>query len=261
MKPVRVVVIDRNDITRKGVEGIVSDAGDPFQVTAALVHLREVEACLKEEAVAVIILDDQTVHPSEVIRLATTCHQQYPDTGLIVLSQRRNQEYIQGVMRQGNASFILKNGDVQEQLLKALQLISSGYPFISPDAFKIMNSSSPPKLDSQDWDVLRLTEQGLRAKAIGAELGISQRTVYRVRDKLKEILGVNNNENLVDAARWKLTRSNSLLELKLSRCISGKKPGWQIRVTSDGLMYCADNLLCNIDCVSYCFAAQFIDFL
>jgi DNA-binding CsgD family transcriptional regulator len=49
--------------------------------------------------------------------------------------------------------------------------------------------------------VLRLTEQGLRAKAIGAELGISQRTVYRVRDKLKEILGVNNNENLVDAAR------------------------------------------------------------
>lgn len=32
MKPVRVVVIDRNDITRKGVEGIVSDAGDPFQV-------------------------------------------------------------------------------------------------------------------------------------------------------------------------------------------------------------------------------------
>lgn len=201
MKPVRVVVIDRNDITRKGVEGIVSDAGDPFQVTAALVHLREVEACLKEEAVAVIILDDQTVHPSEVIRLATTCHQQYPDTGLIVLSQRRNQEYIQGVMRRGNASFILKNGDVQEQLLKALQLISSGYPFISPDAFKIMNSSSPPKLDSQDWDVLRLLELELPIKEIGRRLGISSKTVYRSRAKLKRQLGVGNNDSLVDAAR------------------------------------------------------------
>ncbi|MEO8613102.1 MAG: response regulator transcription factor [Chloroflexota bacterium] len=201
MKPVRVVVIDRNDITRKGVEGIVSDAGDPFQVTTTLVHVREVEPCLKEQTVEVIILDDQTVHPNEVVQLATTCHQQSPDTGLIVLSQRRNREYIQGVMRRGNASFILKNGDVQAQLLKALQFVSSGYPFISPDAFKIMNSSSPPTLDSQDWDVLRLTEQGLRAKAIGIQLGISVKTVYRARGKLKQLLGVSNNESIVDAAR------------------------------------------------------------
>jgi DNA-binding NarL/FixJ family response regulator len=201
MRPIRVVVIDRNDITRKGVEGIVSDAGDSFQVTAALVHLREVEACFKEKAVAVIILDDQTIHPGEVTGLVTGCYQSKPETGLIILSQRRNREYIQSVMRRGNASFILKNGDAPEQLLKALQLMTNRYPFISPEALKIINSSSALTLDTQDWDVLRLTEQGLRAKAIGAELGISQRTVYRVRDKLKEILGVNNNENLVDAAR------------------------------------------------------------
>lgn len=201
MKSVRVVVIDRNDITRKGVEGIVSEAGDPFQVTITLVHLREVDPYLKKQAVEVIILDDQTVHPNEVTRLATTCHQNYTDTGLIVLSQRRNREYIQGVMRWGNASFILKNGDVKEQLLKALQLISSGYPFVSPAAFKIMNNSSSQILDSQDWDVLRLTEQGLRAKAIGMQLGISVKTVYRSRGKLKQLLGVSNNENIVDAAR------------------------------------------------------------
>jgi DNA-binding NarL/FixJ family response regulator len=201
MKPVRVVVIDRNDITRKGVEGIVSDAGDPFQVTGTLRHLREVEPCLKQQAVEVLIVDDQTVHPNEVIQLTAACHLRYRDTGLIVLSQRRSREYIQGVMRQGNASFILKNGDVQEQLLQALQFSSGGYPFISPDALKIMNSSSSKTLDTQDWDVLRLTEQGLRAKAIGMQLGISVKTVYRARGKLKQLLGVSNNESIVDAAR------------------------------------------------------------
>ena len=201
MKPVRVVVIDRNDITRKGVEGIVSDAGDPFQVTGTLRHLREVDPCLKQQAVEVLIVDDQTVHPNEVMQLAAACHQRYPDTGLIILSQRRSREYIQGVMRQGNASFILKNGDVQEQLLQALQFSSGGYPFISPDALKIMNSSSSKTLDTQDWDVLRLTEQGLRAKAIGMQLGISVKTVYRARGKLKQLLGVSNNESIVDAAR------------------------------------------------------------
>jgi DNA-binding NarL/FixJ family response regulator len=146
-------------------------------------------------------VDDQTVHPNEVIQLAATCHQRYRDTGLIILSQRRSREYIQGVMRQGNASFILKNGDVQEQLLQALQFSSGGYPFISPDALKIMNSSSSKTLDTQDWDVLRLTEQGLRAKAIGMQLGISVKTVYRARGKLKQLLGVSNNESIVDAAR------------------------------------------------------------
>lgn len=201
MRPIRVVVIDRNDITRKGVEGIVNDADTPHQVAMTFARLREAEKYLAKQETDVVILDDQTVHPSEVLQLAAHCHQAYPGLGIIILSQRRNGEYIQGVMRWGNASFILKNGDVPEQLLKALQLISSQYPFISPDAFKIMSSSSSLSLETQDWDVLRLTEQGLRAKAIGIQLGISIKTVYRVRGKLKQILGVGNNESLVDAAR------------------------------------------------------------
>lgn len=49
--------------------------------------------------------------------------------------------------------------------------------------------------------MLRLTEQGLRAGAISDILGISRKTVYRVRARLKQRLGVSNNENLVDAAR------------------------------------------------------------
>ncbi len=201
MRPIRVVVIDRNDITRKGVESIIGDIGEPFQAAAAFARLRDADRYLKEQAVEVIVVDDQTIHPGEVTGLVTGCYQSKPETGLIILSQRRNREYIQSVMRRGNSSFILKNGDAPEQLLKALQLMTNKYPFISPEALKIINSSSALTLDTQDWDVLRLTEQGLRAKAIGAELGISRRTVYRVRDKLKEILGVNNNENLVDAAR------------------------------------------------------------
>ncbi|MBZ0274931.1 MAG: hypothetical protein K8I60_02230, partial [Anaerolineae bacterium] len=85
---------------------------------------------------------------------------------MIVLSQRRQSGYIQDVMRWGNASFILKNGDVSEQLLRALQLISSKYPFLSPAAFRLVNYGVPATLDPQEWDVLRLTEHGLRAGAI-----------------------------------------------------------------------------------------------
>ncbi|MCB9451433.1 MAG: response regulator transcription factor [Anaerolineaceae bacterium] len=183
MNPIRVVVIDRNDITRKGVEGIVGDAGELFEVLTTFARLREVDRYFKEQGddVDVVILDDQTIHPKEVTNLVTTCYQRFREMGVIVMSQRRQSAYIQDVMRWGNASFILKNGDVQEQLLRALQLISSKYPFISPAAFKLMNCGTPATLDPQDWDVLRLTEQGLRAQAISDILGISRKTVYRVR--------------------------------------------------------------------------------
>lgn len=201
MRTVKVVVIDRNDITRKGVKAIITDAGSPYEVVMAFARLRDAEKYLIEQAVDVLIIDDQTHAPSEIVRLVTQSHERHPGLGIIVMSQRRDGEYIQQVMRCGNASFLLKNGDLQEQLLKAIQLISSRYPFLSPDALKLIGSRAEGPLNHRDRDVLRLMADELQAKEIGCRLGISIKTVYRTRDKLKKLLGVRNNESLVDAAR------------------------------------------------------------
>lgn len=201
MRPIKVVIADRNDITRKGVQAIVSDAGEPYQVAMAFARLRDAEKYLTEQAVDVLIVDDQTHPPLEIIRLVSRAHGLHPGLGIIVMSQRRDGDYIQQVMRCGNASFLLKNGDLQEQLLKALQLISSQYPFFSPDALKLIGTRPVGPLNHRDHDVLRLMADELQAKEIGSRLGISLKTVYRTRDKLKKLLGVRNNESLVDAAR------------------------------------------------------------
>lgn len=201
MRAIKVVVSDRNDITRKGVEGIISDAGEPYQVAMVFARLRDAETYLTEQAVDVLIVDDQTHAPSEIIKLVSRSQERHPGLGIIVMSQRRDGDYIQQVMRCGNASFLLKNGDLQEQLLKALQLISSQYPFLSPDALKLIGTRPVGPLNHRDRDVLRLMADELQAKEIGSRLGISVKTVYRTRDKLKKLLGVRNNESLVDAAR------------------------------------------------------------
>lgn len=201
MRAIKVVVSDRNDITRKGVEGIISDAGEPYQVAMVFARLRDAETYLTEQAVDVLIVDDQTHAPSEIIKLVSRSQEHHPGLGIIVMSQRRDGDYIQQVMRCGNASFLLKNGDLQEQLLKALQLISNRYPFLSPDALKLIGIRPVGPLNHRDRDVLRLMADELQAKEIGSRLGISVKTVYRTRDKLKKLLGVRNNESLVDAAR------------------------------------------------------------
>jgi DNA-binding NarL/FixJ family response regulator len=51
--------------------------------------------------------------------------------------------------------------------------------------------------------VLRLLEHELSVKEICERMDLSDKTIYRVRRKLKCVLGVRNNESIVDAARKK----------------------------------------------------------
>ena len=209
MRPVRIVIIDRNDITRKGVAGIIGDAGAPYQVVAAFPRLRDAEHYVGGNAVDVVVIDDTTLHVIEIARLVTRFYETQPGLGIIVLSQRRDGHYVQQVMRYGNAGYIIKNGDVQEQLLKALHMVSEKYPFLSTDAARLIGSRQVGILTHRDLEVLRLLEQQLSVKEIGTRLDISTKTVYRVRDKVKRALGIRNNEMLVDAAR-----NQGLLERK-----------------------------------------------
>jgi len=201
MRVIKVVVTDRNDITRKGIEAIIGDAGGRYQVLSAFARLRDTETYLNQQVVDALVVDDLTYPPSEIIRLTARLHHQYPGLSVIIMSQRRDGDYIQRAMSLGNASFIIKDEDVQQQLLKALQLVSSQYPFLSPDAVKLIGNHTSGPLNHRDRDVLQLIVAELQAKEIGNRLGISTKTVYRTRDKLKKLLGVRNNESLIDAAR------------------------------------------------------------
>lgn len=203
MRPVRIVIVDKNDITRKGMEGIIGDAGEPYEVIAVFQVLRDAEDYVGDHLVDLLVIDDTGLRTAEIVRLVSCSYEIHPGLGIVVLSQRRDGEYIQQVMHCGNAGFIIKRGDLKQQLLKALQMLSEKYPFLSTDAAKFIGTRWEGSLTHRDLEVLRLLEQELSVKEISRHMDISAKTVYRIRDKLKGALGVRNNETLVDAARKK----------------------------------------------------------
>jgi len=204
MRSIKIVIVDRNDVTRKGTQAIVGDAGTPYEVAAAFTHLREACQYLYDHPVDMIVVDDMTLHTIEIVRLVTRCYDSYPGLGLIVLSQRRDGDYIQQVTRHGSAAYILKNGDLEGPLLTAIKMMGENkYPFLSPEAVKLLGTRHDGKLDHRDLEVLRLLEHELSVKEICQRMDLSDKTIYRVRDKLKRVLGVRNNESIVDAARKK----------------------------------------------------------
>ena len=200
-RPVKIVIVDRNDVTRKGIQAIITDASQPYEVIAAFTRLCDVDNFVQDQRVDIVIVDDTTLHPIEIVRLVTRYHETQPGLGVIVLSQRRDGEYIQKVMQHGSAGYILKNSDLQNQILTAVKMIGEKYPFISTEAAKLMFSQGNDELTPRDLEVLRLLEQEQSIKQIGKQLAVTDKTVYRLRDKLKRVLGVRNNESIVDAAR------------------------------------------------------------
>ncbi len=201
MRAIRIVIVDRNDITHKGIQALIGDAGPPFTVTAAFARLRDADLFLHDQSASMVIVDDMILHPLEVVRLAARCHERA--TGMIVLSQRRDRNYLQEVTRSGSASFILKNGDLDlaATLLTAIRMMAERYPFLSAEAVRLLGSQREGRLAQRDLEVLRLLEHELSVKEIARRLGLSDKTVYRIRNKLKQTLGVGNTESIVDAAR------------------------------------------------------------
>ena len=200
-RPVKIVIVDRNDVTRKGLQAIINDAEQPYEVIAAFTRLCDVDNFIQDERIDIIVVDDTTLHPIEITRLVTRYHDTQPGLGIIILSQRRDGDYIQKVMRHGSAGYILKNGDLQNQILTAVKMIGEKYPFISPEAAKLMCAPGDGAFSARDLEVLQLLARELSVQEIGSQLSVNDKTVYRLRDKLKRVLGVRNNESIVDAAR------------------------------------------------------------
>jgi len=199
MRTLRIVIIDRNEITRKGIQALIGDADPAFSVAAACGRLREADACLRDQNAEMVIVDDTTLHPLEVTRLAARCESQ--GIGIIVISQRRDRHYIQQVMAHGSASFIIRSGDPAGELLAAIRLMAEHRPFLSAEALRLLGGQRDSRLAERDLEVLRLLEHELSVQEIAQRLGLSDKTIYRIRHKLKRTLGVRNTESVVDAAR------------------------------------------------------------
>jgi len=104
-------------------------------------------------------------------------------------------------MAHGSASFIIRSGDPAGELLAAIHLMAEHHPFLSAEALRLLGSQRDGRLGERDLEVLRLLEHELSVQEIAQRLGLSDKTIYRIRHKLKRTLGVRNTESVVDAAR------------------------------------------------------------
>lgn len=180
--PIRVLLADDHVVVRAGIRQILEHAGD-IQVIAEAGDGEAAQAGILQRQPDVAVLDIQMPEASgiEVTRWVRANKLQ---VGILILSAYDDDPYVMAVLQAGANGYVLKTAS-PEELVQAVRDVHAGKSALDAAVTKKLMSHlfHPPEtqaveaLTERELDVLQLTARGYTNKAIGVQLGISDRTV------------------------------------------------------------------------------------
>lgn len=189
---IRVLLADDHAVVRAGIRQFLEHAGD-IEVVAEADDGQMARVLIQKEKPDVAVLDIQMPQASgiEVTRWLRANH---PEIGVLVLTAYDDDPYVTAVLQAGANGYVLKTAAPAE-IIQGVRDVYEGKSVLDPAiAYKVMANLAGQReapveaLTDRELEVLSLAGKGYTNKAIGVQLGISDRTVQghlaRVYDKL-----------------------------------------------------------------------------
>ena len=187
---IRIVLAEDNYLVREGITRLLGTDPD-IEVVAACEDYDSLLAAVAAEEPDVVLTDIRMPPTStdEGIRAAAAIREQYPDVGVVVLSQYADPEYALALFQGGSArlAYLLKErvGDV-DQLLNAIREVAAGGSVVDPKvveglvAARSKAAESPlAHLTPREREILGEMAQGKNNAAIAHDLTLSERAVEK----------------------------------------------------------------------------------
>ena len=180
---IRVLLADDHHIVRAGIRQLLEGAGD-LQVIAEAGDGEETQALIQKHKPDVAVLDIQMPKASG-IEVTRWVRANLPAVGVLILTAYDDDPYVMAVLQAGANGYVLKTAEANE-LIQSVRDVNEGKSALDPVITrKLMsnlfrrsdNNIVAEPLTDRELDVLRLAAKGFTNKAIGIQLGISDRTV------------------------------------------------------------------------------------
>jgi two-component system, NarL family, response regulator NreC len=210
----RVLVCDDHELFRDGVKAILRDE-PTIEVMADARDGREaVEMALRlKPDVALMDLEMPGLNGVEVTR---RIHQAEPAIRVLMLTMYGEEELVARCLQAGAVGYVLKDVPAA-QLVYAIQAVSRGSRYMSPDALKGMvdhYAERPAGLEtrydtltSREREIVKLLAEGFSVKQVAARLDVSVKTVDVHKTNLMRKLDVHDRAELIKwAIRNKVIR-------------------------------------------------------
>jgi len=179
---IRIILLEDHAIVREGVRflldqetdmSVIAEFDSPEQLFDALPGL--------DTDILVTDLDFEKFKGIEILQhpsaITSKCR-------TIVLSMHGEAHLVKRAMDLGVFGYVTKSRGARE-LVNAINEVHNGHFYLSDDV-RNQIAATPPHITKREREVLMLLLNGETAKAIGAQLGISDKTVYIHRASLME---------------------------------------------------------------------------
>ena len=199
---IRVILADDHAVVRAGIHQFMDLAEDILVVAEAEdgeVALRLIE----QQQPDVAVLDIQMPKASGIEVARQIRGHRWP-VGILILTSYEDEPYIAAVLKAGANGYVLKTASMDE-IVQAVRDVFQGKSVLDPSIVaKVMAQISAPKtttpidpLSDREMEILTLAAKGFTNKAIGVQLGISDRTVQGHIARIFEKLRANSRTEAV----------------------------------------------------------------
>jgi RNA polymerase sigma factor (sigma-70 family) len=206
--PVRVFLVDDDDLMRAGLRSVLS-SDDTIEVVGEAGDGREAVTGVRELRPHVVLMDVRMPNLDGIAATREVLAAQ-PEVKIVILTTFEEDDYIFGALSAGASGFLLKRTS-PEQLIAALHTVAAGDSLLSPSVTRRViermareparDTSSSARLDDltpREREVLELVARGLSNSEIATELVIEESTVkthvkrilmkLRLRDRVQAVI-------------------------------------------------------------------------
>src|SRR5437763_2786628 len=204
--PVRILLADDHGVVRKGLRFLL-ERQPGMEVVGEAADGREAVR-LAEATGPEIVIMDIAMPLLNGIEATAQLVKRDPKVGVIILSMHSDEDYLLSALNAGAKGYLLKDS-AEVDLVRAVQSVSKGTPFFSPEIAKTMLEDymrflqqrnlqdSYDLLTEREKEVLQLLAEGKSNKEVASILDVSVYTVDTHRTHLMQKLNLHNTAEIV----------------------------------------------------------------
>lgn len=203
---IKIMIADDHRIVLDGLVALINTTKDIEVVGLAINGKQTLEILEKHSDINIAVLDLE-MKVMDGLETTRKIKEKYPKVKVLILTMHEGESFIKAILGVGAEGYILKNKGSNE-LLSAIRTIYQGEKYFGKKVMDILLNSYQNReaipvttpLTEREKEVLQLIGQGLRAKQIGAKLGIKSSTVVTHSKNLLDKLGVEGKAGLIKYA-------------------------------------------------------------
>jgi two-component system response regulator DevR len=206
MAKTRVVVADRNVITRVGIRAILERSAGTAVVAEATTYDAVIDA-VDEHGPDVLVIDlDMGDDTTAGLRLCQEITERFESTRILILASSLSEMVVLEALRRGASGYLVKDELKADELGKSVISIQNGETVLGRSVGAMVarglgsTRSQIEHLSDRELEVIKFVAKGLGNKQIAAELFVSESTVKFHLQNASKKLHTHNRAELVSRA-------------------------------------------------------------